>query len=1052
MATLSWKLTEPFNVAWEREYLVLDLPGGTTRTAVTDGTRVIPAQFDPARKALICCLDIAPRQELTLTPSSQPAPASGLRAESRPGIFRLRNAHCAVDLAAAVVVQDHGETWQVTGPLVSVTGPDGVPRGASRLVIAKSRFFPDDRAAIGRAQPDHAGADTTPPRVATKLTEVGEVFVRYQYRLTLADGRTYEFTAVLYADYPILFVEEETNLGRDGALEIAVSDNFPCDLYLFGAKDTRLRAVPLPPHADQLGSLAPHHTQGHTPHPWLGFMQSHRPQGAFRGINQDSLTPYADVLGFMAYRPAEWLYPGEITLQFECQADRRVTARGPVRRGRRAWNLLVLSGADVERDPGGDPPRPPSVFTRWYRRLNDIPFDWLRRLDLTSGALDPAELPRAVLSQAEFAAKRRGVFQELAPLLQEQLHRGGPAALYARWALTGDPAAARRLAEHVRAATERKLELFLCSGFLSESASAVTNRGLGPDAVYYEAGVAAGAFSAAEVDRLRTILLFFAHATAEDQLFPSHGNYLPPDHPRSIRNWALAEQYSDLFGTPNFQTDVYYNLGLFGAVFAGHPRARAWLEEAAAQFDEQLTAHFHPGGVYKEAINYFAHLLHNLLSLASVLKRHGVRDFYADSRFQQALGCLVDYLGAPRRATLERLTEGAKTADTGRQRFWPSIGDTGGNCLELRLQPLVAHAAWEVLTHNRALSDHLLAAWSACGRPLWGIYMPQFEFLYIQQLHPRCQPLRLQTRHFFNVGPMLRADVGRPSETSIFLRSGRATHHWGFDHGHFTVTTRGSQLIPDFGYHGTDAPGGKFVHGSGTWLHNIVTFGPHWNGDTGLERRGAERVLQLGADFSYIVCDLSLNNVRVGSWRNIQPIINVEYFRHFLFAANRYILVWDRIEHSVYASQLRINCLARAVSSTGRRLRFRGLDDVDLAVTVIAPERTEFHEGIVGPQRYVLLEQDCQRDYLWLCQPLGKGERAFTVASAPNLITVTGTDLHGVRFADQIFHAKGDGGATVTCGNQTRTLDGRFAVVRNGRTVLVDGAALREPRKSRNRS
>lgn len=1041
MAAPSWQIKEPLQVAWDQEYLFLEVPedlaDARSVQGLTDGSRVFATQYDPARDALVTCLDVTAGEELSLTLTEEVPADTGLQVERLPGVLVLRNAHCAGYFAAEAQVEDAGDHWVVSGPIAYLQGPDGLPRGASRLVVNKSRFFPHDQDSIARVDAAKIAAEDTPPTVEIALEEEGSVFARYRYQLTLFDGRTYEFTATLYADYPIFFIREETNLDREGNLEIEVTHNFGCDLYFFGGVDNHFRQsqVPIPPYEYRLGSLTPHHTQGHTAYPWLGFMQSDRPQGSFRGIRDTALESYADVLLFMAYQPSEWLYPSEITLQFDCEEGRRVVVRGPLRRGLRTWCLFVTGRAEVRRSHSfqyDEETRVVSTFTLWHRKLNDLPFDWVRRLDLTSGALEANKLPQSVLTKEEFTAKRQGIFQELANLLAEKIASDQPSALYARWMLTGEEAAARRLAQYVINETEAKLALFLNSGFLADAASAVSLRVLGPTAMFYEACVAAGVISEEQADRLRTLMLLFAHAAAGDALFPSHCNYLPPDHPKSIRNWSTVEQYSDLFGTPNFQTDVYYNLGLYGAVFSEHPQAQAWRAEAAQQLDDQLEVHFHPGGVYKESILYFSHMFHNMLSLAGALKRHGSRDFFADQRFQGAMECLVDYLGAPRRPTVERLhhQEDAAGSDEDQlRRYLPAIGDTGGDCMEQPLPALVAQAAWEVREHNPELSDRLLAAWKECGRRLWGPNSPQFEYLYVQDLDPQGPPLELAPRTFVNVGHLLRADVGLPSETSIFLRSGRATHHWGFEHGHFQMLTRGSLLMPDFGYHGETEPGGEQLSGSATWLHNVVTFGPYWNGDTGMERRPGERLIKLDDQFDYVVCDLSMNNFRVQEWRNLVPIVPIEYFRHFLFAHNRYVFVWDRIDFSVYSSQLRIHCLAESVSIEGSRLHFQGLDEVDLVVNVIAPESPEFHEGLVGPQRYVMCQQDCQRDYVWVCQPLGPGESEFTVTNAPNLLTIKGTDLRGMEFEDHLVYAEGDFGATVSIEGQTYCLDGRLALI-----------------------
>jgi len=262
----------------------------------------------------------------------------------------------------------------------------------------------------------------------------------------------------------------------------------------------------------------------------------------------------------------------------------------------------------------------------------------------------------------------------------------------------------------------------------------------------------------------------------------------------------------------------------------------------------------------------------------------------------------------------------------------------------------------------------------------------------------------------------------------MWVSSGRATHHWGFDHGHWTLTTRGSLLVPDYGYFGTETPGGPRIFGYHTWLHNVVTFGEWDHGGLGPELRRQERVVSMGEDFDYIVMDLSQAYGIDTFWRNIAPVPTVLYERHLLFAHNRYVLVWDRIEHSTVRSQLRVGALAKRVDVAGSVLRFAGLDDVNLVVHMLEPGAVEFNEGIVGPLRYVMCEQDCQRDYLWVCQPIGPGESEFTIRREGRMVVVAGTDLHGRVFADHIAYATDDAGVEGTIDGATWRLAGRFAV------------------------
>jgi len=1027
----TWTLTEKLGVAWTHELIHLDCTAAEAPVALTDGNATIPCQYDPERKALACFVNLLPGTTLNLRGTSTAAMASAdILCSETPGAWILKNSEAAFHLARKPAIADHGDTWQIDGPLTGWVGPDGVRRGGSRLVLSKSRFFPHDRRSFVRVDPSRLTEEETPPTIETSLEAVGPVFIRYRYALTLADGRHYTWHATLYAKEPLLRVSEAMDTGRDGNLVIDITQGFPADLYVTKGSEpgNPERTIPLPQSAYRLGSLAPHHSQMQTCYPWLGFMQSLHPQGTYRGIGDTEVYSTADVMAMMGDHPWNWEYPAECTYQFNADAKGIITATGAVRRGRRAWFLFVEHRRNIDCPPKFQVDNEAwtvSCFAVWHRRLNDLPLDWVRRCELDEGDAPATTGVSAMLTAEEWQEKKAKVLPLLAAKLKKQMAK----CAFTRWAITGDRDAARTLYQGASALFERKFQIALASGFLSDQQCPVMNRGLGPAAIGYQVAVAEGVMSPAEHTRLKRLILFFAHATAEDALFPSHHNYRRPDDPRATRNWTLAENYSTVFGTPNFQTDVYYNLALFGAVFQNHPRSKTWLADVTQQLSDQLDAHFNVDGVYIESIGYFGHLFHNMLHLASVLRRHGERDFYADPRFQKAMNCFVDYLCAPRQQTLEQQSRPEFVYNPkAHLRHMPAIGDTGGNCCEVHLPVLVAHAATEVRRHNPALSGRLLAAWNACGNPVAGDWGPYCEFLYLDGPDAVAPPLELASRRFLNVGVMLRADVGQPSETSLFLRSGRATHHWGFEQGHWTLTTRGSLLVPDYGYYGTETPGGRKVSGYHTWLHNIVTFGEWDHGGMGPELRRPEKVVSLGEDFDYIVMDLSQAYGIDSFWRNIAPVPTILYERHFLFAHNRYVLVWDRIEHSTCRSQLRVGALAKDVAIDGSVLRFTGLDDVNLVVHMLEPGAVEFNEGIVGPQRYVMCEQDCQRDYLWVSQPVGPGESEFTVRRDERMVTVSGTDLHGRAFADHILYATDDHGAEAIIDGVPWRLDGRFAV------------------------
>lgn len=1047
---LNWDLQEPLGVRWEGELLFLDIPDGRATLArsiraVTDGAKSYAAQYDEQAGTLVVCMDaIEADARVTLRPAKAADAATPLSVTRKAGGLAIRNAAVEFLVPDRPSVRDLGTRWEIEGPILAVTGKDRIAGCRSRLLVDKTPFFAHDRESIRRAHPERIEEEEAVPTVTARVVEKGPVFVRYSYEVSFPGQRRYDFCATVYANLPYALIRETLDTARGGQLELKVTEGYGFDTYFFGGagRSSEPRSVPIPQSPFRIGSLTPHHTQTHTAYPWLGFAASDRPQGVARGIVDADVRPHADTIVVMGYKPWEWEYPAESTLEFQAESG-HVTASGPLRRGRRAWCLFLLPRAEALQTGAGGPGYGAylrlSPLALWHRKINDLPFDWVRRMDLASGALTPQGYQSSMLTREEWAERKKGIWRELTASPGYLLAHDSMSSRHVRWLLHEDREALAKLAQGLQVHLEGKLKIMLATGFLSDDLSAVANRDLGPMAVWFEACVEGGVLDESTRARLHKLLLFMAYCTASDALFPSHHNYQHPSDPHSIRNWSVREFYSTLFGTPNFQTDVYLSLGLFGAVFTAHPLSRVWMEESARQMEAQLGAHFQADGTYAESIGYFVHMFHKMLILASVLRRKGVRDFYADAKFQAAIRCCADYLGAPRRPTLEM---GGDAAGAAWQRFYPAIGDTGGAGREAMLQNITPFAAWEVRGNNRELSDYLLASWVENGSPVWGSYPPFFEVFYLRQLRPKVGAFRPLPRRFQTVGVLLRAEVGTPAETSLFFRSGRATHHWGLDHGHFTLIARGSLLIPDFGYYGAPGPREPNVHGYHSWVHNMVTFGPYDNGGTGVERRNSEPVVKLGGEFDYVVADLATNRFLEKTWRNSFPCEGIAYHRHLLFAANRYVFVWDRIDWSLYPSQLRIGCLARSLKQRGGQLRFEGLDGVDLLVQVVQPAALKIQEGLLAAQRYALLEQDCQRDYVWVCQPLGAGEEPFEIEGGEGWVTVRGKDLHGSAFEDRIVFTKEEPGACIAAGNQKIRLSGRLAVLRseNGRqsTHLLD--------------
>jgi hypothetical protein len=552
--------------------------------------------------------------------------------------------------------------------------------------------------------------------------------------------------------------------------------------------------------------------------------------------------------------------------------------------------------------------------------------------------------------------------------------------------------------------------------------------------------------------KLRRALLFCAYCAYERDYFDWESAYAPTWSEHSLRRFLLEEDYSDTIGCQNFHADVFTFIGMSGLAFPEHPMSETWIRHSEQMALANLEYFVTPDGTYVESDNYYQHFLGLVYYMGVALYRAGHPAVLSHPRMKAGLEYWVNaqtpplkYTGSPQTAWFGNYSAKPQQRPLSQM---INVGDSGLNWGGQALPPFLHHAANHYAKTDPGFAGKLEWAWLRGASPLLTHCFIIQELLVQEITGPRPEAYQQGSKIFMGHGVMMRSKVGKPNETGVFVRVGRATSHMHFDCGGVVIWHAGVPLVVDPGYVHDEFTTDR-QYGGASWKHSTVTFDIHGiadcsngylgNGYIGMEHMPDPLAVHLDDDYDYIECDLSQNNIRARTWREIRRIVTIEHYRQVLYAKRRnYVIIKDRIYRSIYPALWHLHVMGNKEEINGNAIRIHGRYGVDLMVTFVQPSAPEIRFEQKSSVRHISVRQDPERDFLAVLQPLCSGDEAYHVSPAPN-----GAEVSGGKWSEHIIldplpdMASAGEWHSGDADEKEKSSQARCAVVRKGKTLVI---------------
>lgn len=886
----------------------------------------------------------------------------------------------------------------------------------------------------------------------TRLLYAGSLAACCSAEIELTDGGKYHVEFELLAGESFLHVKETMQNSGNASIEFdfsEYSDELLVVSGLPGSPAGRHKpsnySAPFGVKPDNLVSLGSQCICGQIGSPW--FMLS------------NSCT----AVGVIVCRGGDWMYPGDNTLHL-VRRENGIKLEGETKHGSREW-LMVAGNADEWIPAKGESA---NALAELKTRICDMPLERVRHwvLDIDDNSVEPnlwtdlsglnhamqklaapewdkllTSIERPVIEQREYAE------DECRCWGLNGTTDSFPSGIY--WLKTQEPKYAEELAKQITDWTVKRAKGFAKYGLTGGGGlDYVALRPLKHCLYWYDLLRGTSYLISVDEKSLRRALIFCAYCTFEKDYFDWESAYVPAWSEHSLRRFLLEEDYSDTIGCQNFHSDVFSFTGMTGLAFPEHQMAVTWINHAEQMALTNLEYFVTNDGTYVESDNYYQHFLGLLYYLGVALHRAGHPAILEHPRMKAGLEHWIHAQTPPLTHT-----GSSQTAWFGTYSATPqlrpisqmiNVGDTGLNWGGQALPSFLHHAANHYSAIDPVFAGWLEWAWLRGASPL-ATYNFIIQELLVQELAgPRPETYPLRSEIFMGHGIMMRNKVGKPKETGVFVRTGRATSHMHFDGGGLLIWHAGVPLVVDPGYvHDEFTPIRQY--GGASWKHSTVTFDipglvNPFNGYLGMEHMQDPLAVRLNDDYDYVECDLSQNNVRSGSWRGIYRIVSIEHYRQVLFAKRRnYIVVKDRIYRSIYPSLWHLHVMGDKEEINGNTVRVHGRYGVDLMVTFVQASCPEIRTEQLSSVRHISVRQEPERDYLVVLQPICSGEEAYQISPVWNGVAVEGkgwtervilNPLPGVANAGEWYASQHEQ-------KEGKYHYAKFAVVRNGKTKVI---------------
>lgn len=900
-------------------------------------------------------------------------------------------------------------------PILGVRGPDGVWRGAGRLVLP---------------------ASVTVCERETQLLESGplRLSVRVSYRFS--GGQVAAYTLTWHRDEAYVLVHEVSPVLPGGGFEFSLREFSGGRGYLHWTPENGSRHWSTLAAEDRL--LA--RLQEQTPW-WIP------PQGFGYAMTADGLAQQ-DYLAVFSLRRGEWIdrefarlaqgpgdapawhreldwpYP-EMVGSTVSMITAHTTAAGDAFfrfgffDGERHWGLLASS---LERNDGPWKELIAVQHGNSSPRLQDFK-KW--HLDVQ----DAVARPHLVARRADLPALRRKIRAAPFDAVWARLcadTRGGTPVAGMRLLLGDDVAVAWRKKKELVGAAHIRARMTLLGREFSDMYSPVGARPITPWVEDYDLLAASGVFTPDEERLLRQTFMLFGHL------------YLTPD----FMNWRFNCRNA------NFEADRVDVIGAIGLAFQGSADAPLFLQHVTDLMAHALRVYCTPGSGkwYENPACYYLQASKCRANLAYHLWAHGIFDASSLPRFKDFLRWGILLLMPPTPHDYGVMRDGtADWAGQGMVRRLPPVGD------HAHIGPWVPehYALMSKLYRaaDPAFADELLWAYQSGGAD--GGYFGSLPLLLAamtaEDLRPVATAPVLASRRLEGFGAVFRGDVGGEREFYLLLKQGPGGYRFHRTEGSFILFANGQPLVYDGGEAGE------------TWRHSTLSFhATHMP----LAPGHVERFLTFSAlDFCQGVHPVALSPgqqvfLSDDCRHELVPLAFQRYHepdpanaRSFLWIKDDYVLVHDDLLLPPdVPSCWHVQAVADAWDgSAAAGYRFRGRFGTDLQLLLPGPAFVAESVTRLPQLEYHRRPEECfatlhlqldggtgRSGYVALLRPLPSGAAplAATIAADSRALRVTGPGLDDCLFLSRdVRSAQAAGGVSFA---------GRYAaVLRRPETITL---------------
>ncbi|MHB9022976.1 MAG: carbohydrate binding domain-containing protein [Armatimonadota bacterium] len=865
-------LREELNRQWTRECVTFALTAEQlvkaqgSRPLLDDKGKEVIYQvtlFPPGTRRISFQTSLAPLETRTFTfaDTGKADKTTDLQVADDKGWIVLSNSKTGIRLALESKVGGQG-------PIAGIRLPSGAWAGGSRL------------------------AGTAPVKDISCGIIKGPVFVEAIYKLTFADTETWEGRFRMYANEPVILVDEISSVDTPVTLQLMLSDNFDAESLFFRSGDS--------PYGKNL-TWKIEKGLVFDWEPWLRWHASVRRGSVFSVCNEKS----NDLLSVAARFPGTWVDP---KIPWEKQAgsilkvlkdDAGVHADLPLRHGQRKWMLGAFNKTEslaIMQDPKREAasPIPYQYLTKYGQFPLDMIKDYVLRWPSALGhprlfilSKDVARFRAGITDMKPYQARVAYYLNNPSQLTQFTMDDAVPAYL-----ATQDPKLTALMTKQAIDTLQYNVNYMIDQDEGLPYGAAPHHQSSLATAV----GIADLVYSSPDItpeqrDRLRVLAAFLGYTIAR------------PDY------WSEARGYA---ANPNMTTSVYGYLTSLAAFIPDHPSAKAWAQEGLGKLKEQLDTWSDDNGGWLEAPHYAMVSYDQILGVFLLAYNAGFNDWlYTDPKVKTVIRWFAQIDTPP-------------DSRIGGFRHRPAVGNT------YMCEP---NGEFGILAYLFREKDPKFAAemqWQYKQNNMYGTagvggFFPAFagyRKLLTDPNLPESAP-KYGSALFPKTGVVLRDHYPSTRETYLHMIHGEHHAHYDDDSGSVILFGKGRILSDEYGYYGCTPQEDHSMVESATAGHGIMSV----------------RDFVKGPRFDYV------SGVKEGWTRQIALIKGAAPEDPCYFVMNDSLRV---------ASQAiwRLWLTAQEVLVQGQAARAVGKEDVDLDIVFLTPNgvslRTETKERTSG--------------------------------------------------------------------------------------------------------